>query len=82
MIPFTWDSRKDLPVVIESKPVISKGQGWGKELTVKEGKGTAFGDKVFYIMIMMMLTWLDTFFKTHRITLENWEILTMQILPQ
>lgn len=56
MIPFTGDSRKDLPVVIESKPVISKGQGWGKELTVKEGKGTAFGDKVFHIMITRMLT--------------------------
>lgn len=43
---------------------------------VKERKGTAFGDKIFYVMIAMMLIRLETSFKLHQIALENQEILT------
>lgn len=43
---------------------------------LKEWKGTAFGDKIFYITVAMMLIQLETLFKTHQIALENQEILT------
>ena len=43
---------------------------------VKERKGTAFGDKIFYVTIAMMLIRLETFFKPHQIALKNREILT------
>lgn len=62
--------------LIESKPVLSKSQVEGKELMLKEWKGTAFGDKIFYITVAMMLIQLETLFKTHLIALENQEILT------
>ena len=56
--------------------MLSKSQVGGKELMLKERKGTAFGDKIFYITIAMMLIRLEIFFKTHQIALENREILT------
>lgn len=43
---------------------------------VKELKGTAFGDKIFYVTIAMMLIRLEIFFKPHQIALKNREILT------
>lgn len=43
---------------------------------VKEQKGTAFGDKIFYVTIAMMFIRLETFFKPHQIALKNREILT------
>lgn len=45
-------------------------------MTVKGQEETGFGDKIFYIMIVMMLTGLcSTLFKTRQIVFLNWEIL-------
>lgn len=48
----------------------------GKELTVKGQKETSFGDKIFYIaIVMVLLRFRSTLFKTHQVVFLNCAIL-------
>lgn len=66
IIPFLWHLGRNKTLVKENRSAFASG--WRKRrLTIKEHKGTFEGDKTFHILIMMVVTRLYTFVKTHRI---------------
>lgn len=65
MIPFISISMKGKNIVSENTPMVSRGQAWQGGCFVQKAWRSLWGNGNVPFMIVVMVTWLHTFVKTH-----------------